>query len=136
MAAEPHDEIVAHTVRTRRLVIEDEAGRETAYVTVQRRRGGGVDVPYFRIGTVPDEAFFEIGTEADGAPAMRFNDRHGRTRILIEITGDDLAGLTVFDADENARARLVVAADGQPTMMVDRGTRIIRQRLSKEPKSP
>lgn len=126
------DELVAHTIRTRRLVIEDDDGRETAYVSVQRRPQGGADVPYFRIGTVAGEAFFEISMQADGAPAMRFNDMRGRTRILIEITGDDIAGVTVYDADEVPRARLVVGADGLPTMQLDRGARIIRQRFTRE----
>ncbi|GAC1582857.1 MAG: hypothetical protein NVS3B7_18260 [Candidatus Elarobacter sp.] len=98
-------EIRAETVRTRRLVIEDDQGRTTFEIAMQ------------------------VG--ADGAPALRFNDKHGRTRILMEITGDDMAGLTVLDADEVPRARIVVAADGQPTMMVDHGTRLIRQTFTR-----
>lgn len=125
-------ELRADTIRTKRLVMEDDAGRETAYISLERRPEGGGDVPYVRIGTVPDEAFLEIAMQADGAPAMRFNDRRGRTRILIEITHDDAAGLTVFDAEQNPRARVVVTADGQPTMMVDQGIRIIRQRFERQ----
>lgn len=126
------DEIYAETIRTRRLLIEDDAGRTAAYVSVERRAGdGGDEIPYFRIGCSEDAAFFEIAMQADGAPSLRFNDKQGRTRILMEITDDDIAGLTVLDADETPRARIVVAADGQPTMMIDRGTRIIRQTLSR-----
>lgn len=125
-------ELSADVVRTRRLVMEDEAGNATAYISLERRHGGGEDVPYFRIGCSPGEAFFEIGMQPDGAPTMRFNDRHGKTRILIEVNEDDVAGLTVLDADETPRARIVVTADGLPTMMVDRGARIIRQSFSRE----
>lgn len=120
-------EVRADVIRTRRLIMEDDAGNATAYISLERRPGGGEDVPYFRIGCSPNEAFFEITMQPDGSPAMRFNDKHGKTRILMEITEDDVAGLTVLDADEIPRARIVVAADGLPTMMVDRGTRIIRQ---------
>ena len=128
---ERHKELAADVVRTRRLVMEDEQGHETAYISLEKRPGGGDDVPYFRVGCAPGEAFFEISMQRDGAPALRFNDKHGRTRILIEITDDDIAGLTVLDADEQPRARIVVAADGQPTLMVDQGARIIRQRFGK-----
>ena len=128
---ERQDEIAADLVRTRRLVMEDDQGNETAYISLEKRPGGGGDVPYFRIGCAPGEAFFEIAMQRDGAPALRFNDKHGRTRILIEVNDDDVAGLTVLDGNEVPRARIVVTSDGQPTMMVDQGTRIIRQRFEK-----
>ena len=124
-------ELAAEVLRTRRLVMEDQDGNATAFISLEHRSGGGIDVPYFRIGCTPDEAFFEIAMQADGAPTMRFNDRHGKTRILIEVTEDDVAGLTVLDADEVPRARIVVTADGMPTMMIDQGARIIRQTFKK-----
>ena len=128
-------ELAADVVRTRRLVMEDEQGHETAYISLEKRPGGGDDVPYFRIGCMPDEAFFEISMQRDGAPALRFNDRHGRTRILIEVNEDDVAGLTVMDAAGTPRARIVVTADGLPSIVVDQGARIIRQRFGK-PETP
>ena len=126
-------ELAADVVRTRRLVMEDEHGNETAFISLEKRPGGGDDVPYFRIGCAPEEASFEISMQRDGAPALRFNDRHGRTRILIEVNEDDVAGLTVMDADGTPRARVVVTADGQPSLVIDQGARIIRQRFGKPP---
>ena len=130
--AKAQNELHADVVRTRRLVLEDESGTTAAFVSVEPRAGER-DVPYFRIGTGEDAAFFEIAMQADRAPTLRFNDKHGRTRILMEVTDDDIAGLTVLDANGTARARLVVAADGRPTMMLDQGARIIRQRFDPEP---
>ena len=94
-------EIRADTIYARRLVIENDDGATA----------GSLDVC----------------TQPDGTQLLRFCDKHGRTRISMEISDDDVAGLTVLDGDEIPRARIVVTADGQPTMMVDRGTRIIRQ---------
>jgi hypothetical protein len=99
-------EIRAETIRARRLIIEGDDGATSASL--------------------------EVATQADGTQILRFSDKHGRTRISMEISEDDVAGLTVLDADEVPRARIVVAADGQPTMMVDRGTRIIRQTFTRE----
>jgi len=99
------NELRAETVRARRLIIERDDGSTAASL--------------------------EIATQPDSTQVLRFIDKHGRTRISMEISDDDIAGLTVCDANETPRARIVVAADGQPTMMVDRGTRIIRQTFTR-----
>jgi hypothetical protein len=115
------------------LVFKDGGGKTRARIRV-----ADDGTPRFELLDRAERVRLGMELGRDGAPAARLDDEQGHShatlsaaadgtsrlelgngakkRAALEVGADQSAGLAIYDADENARLRSVVAADGGPAV--------------------
>jgi hypothetical protein len=87
----------------------DDSGDTAAGIAV-----GGDGVPMLWVGGIG------MQVTSKGENTLQINDKDGKTRVLLGVTGEQSApaGLSLFDGDERQRIRVVIGPTGSPEVKI------------------